>query len=534
MVVKRIWLVIVAMALLAGCAYDTTITPIPEQEERAIGFATGTNAITRADGHADNSSAEDAYGLKNYHDNFSVWGYKYTNATFNTVFEEQEVTWEDAMWDYTPHRYWDKTAKYYNFYACAPADGWTATVPTSMVESSRVTFSYTGYTADGKSLAQSTEKPTSSDKSLFAADKSSNTADLMIAHDVIKHNENHQNNAVSFEFDHILSRLNIALKKSDELKSAEGVVVKLKELKIFKLINKGSFNEVVSGLSADELKAGTSKRWSVDATDKNTTGFGVAFDDDGKVVTGSNPYLGTATPTNSIGDDYLYVYQGLVVPQEINYVASDIDIKGTGTKNEAYMKVVYTIDGETFTRYYNLAETFGNVNAPYVVNDRTAYKTDKSQTSASYAWSADGKTFYANATTGTTAYTNAEVAYQVEEQTTGGTTTTTYWLNYFAADTETDETKKKKQIDRASTGVFYEHGYSDDAHKLDTQPSVVVVIEDKALVPVLRKEISNLCDMTFCEGWQYNLKMTIGPKAIRFNVSIEAWGKGTDQVFAIE
>ena len=533
MVVKRIWLVIVAIALLAGCAYDTTITPIPEQEERAIGFATGTNAITRADGQAENSSAEDAYGLMNYHDNFSVWGYKYTNTTFNPVFESQEVAWDGSLWDYTPHRYWDKTAKYYNFYACAPAEdkGWTLTIPNPMEESSRLTFSYSNYTADGKSLAQSTEEPTSSENSLFATDESCNKADLMIAHDVIKHNENHQNNPVSFEFDHILSRLNIALMRSEEMETA-GAVVKLKELTIFNLQEKGSFKEVVDGLSSAELKAGTNKRWT--ASNKNTTGVGVAFDDDGKVVTGSNPYLGTATPTNNIGDDYLYVYQGLVVPQEINYVASDIDIKGTGAKNEAYMKVVYTIDGETFTRYYNLAETFGNVNAPYEVNGRTAYKTDKSQTSASYAWSADEETFYANATTGTTAYTNAEVAYQVEEQTTGGTTTTTYWLNYFAADTETDETKKKKQIDRASTGVFYEYGCSDDAHKLSTQPKVVVVIEDKALVPVLRKEISNLCDMTFCEGWQYNLKMTIGPKAIRFNVSIEAWGKGTDQVFAIE
>ena len=518
--VKRIWFAIVAIALLTGCMHDETLSPIPEMEEQTIGFATGTNAVTRGEEKgADNSSANEKYGLKNYHDNFSVWGYKFANSSFWTVFEKQLVTWDGSVWDYTPHRYWDKTVKYYNFYACAPADGWTVSNSevTSMKEETRLMFSYTGYTADGKSLPQSTTNPTSSEKSLFGTDISENNADLMIAHDALRQNENRLNNAVSFEFDHILSRLNIALKKSDELKSAEGVVVKLTELKIVNLMNKGNFNEDLTApdpdLTVDELKAGTNKRWT--ANTPNTAGIGVTFDSDGKET--DNTYFGTATPTNTIDDDYLYVYQGLVVPQKINYKA--YNIRGTDTTmDEAYLKIVYTIDGEVFTRYYNLAEVFSHVNDPYTVNGRTAYKAGIVN-----VWSADGKTFYADANT-ETAYDNNQVAYQVEEQTTGGTTTT-YWLNYFAAD--------KTQIDRASTGVFYEHGFSDDAHK-KPQPMVVVMIADNALVPVLRKEISGLCDVTFCEGWQYNLKMTIGPKAIRFNVSIEEWNKGTDQVFNID
>ena len=54
--------------------------------------------------------------------------------------------------------------------------------------------------------------------------------------------------------------------------------------------------------------------------------------------------------------DYLFFYQGLVVPQTIKY--EKVDIFGNTTYTQPYLKISYTIDGEPFTYYYNLAAAF--------------------------------------------------------------------------------------------------------------------------------------------------------------------------------
>lgn len=601
---KKYFIFAAAVAFTA-CTNDTLIdnTKVAEKDV-AIGFGTMFNGLTRAvdpcdDNVAENDKAATAkYGLSYFHNQFYMWGYKKIADKYQMVFNGNDVdndtqslvTYMGADvddWTYAPLRYWDKSAAYYNFYAVAPAtidDAYKGTgfvtwkaaedALTVMNDVYDVRFSINNFKVDGKSLAQNAEEPTASDKSLFATDNTKNP-DLMIANDHLQHSL-YTNDKVNFEFNHILSRLNIAVKssvpqtynkkqahvtytttgdtnvpvfKKGDLyyikdsnnkaqqvgynsvdKSAEKVgepgeewdatlyepvmiddtadptsgVVKITELKVYNLKDQGSFNEVFGSSIAetltDEQKTllsnGTDKRWTAvfsNTTNKNSE-IGVSF------VNTDNPtnhtkekstatdteYINGSTDataaTNVLTDKYNYFYQGLVIPQTVKYEACELNGSDVYdfTNNyalankDAFLKITYTIDGDSFTAFYNLAQVFNNVEAAYVhPTFGSAYRTD------------DG-----------------DFAFEKID----GTTKTYHRSDGTVLDEEPE-------------------WFDGDAITSGTQR-----------VAVKTKELADrgVCDITFCEGWQNNLMINISPAAIYVTGSVFEWATYKDNIFDVE
>ena len=316
-----------AMALLAACSTNDEIQT-PQQEVSSIDFATYAPTMTRA---AENSSSDTRNDLSDHHTTFKVWGNKTVGTTTTPVFDGQEVSYSDSKWTYDPVRYWDKTARY-NFYAVAPAKNGTSDINWIF---SNGNFSLSDFTLTGKSLSVSASNDVEAGASFRDVD-----IDLMLAHDIT----NYRNyGTVALEFDHILSRFNIGVKATSP---NQNHTITVNEVKVFNLKMKGDFTEKTTGLADDELKNGTTKRWS-STPEPSTSGVGYSYES------------GTQDFTTE-----KFVYRALVIPQEVAY--ENLPLSGPLYTSTAkpYLMVKYTMNygnntTETFTSYYNLAAAFG-------------------------------------------------------------------------------------------------------------------------------------------------------------------------------
>lgn len=313
-----------AMALLAACSTNDEIQT-PQQEVSSIDFATYAPTMTR---EADNSSSDTKNDLSTHHNTFKVWGNKKVGtATPETVFNGQEVNYNDSKWTYTPVRYWDKTARY-NFYAVAPAKNGTSDIAWQF--SSDGNFSLSDFTLQGTSL------PVSSAIEPGASFQNVADVDLMLAHDVTSYEQ--YGTPVALEFDHILSRFNIGVTAN-----TTGHTITVNEVKVYNLKMKGTFNEATE---VTNLKDGSTARW-IPSGDANTTGMGYSYENGNQDFTTEK-----------------YVYRALVIPQKVAY--ENISLSGPTNQSTAapYLKVKYTMNygngtTESFTSYYNLAAAFG-------------------------------------------------------------------------------------------------------------------------------------------------------------------------------
>lgn len=606
---KKIFIFAAAAAMFASCAQDELITEVePSNVEQAIGFETFTNLATRG---AENSTANDKNDLSIYHNSFYVWGYKTVASVYTPVFigsedaKGQATVKFESDWTYAPLRYWDKAANHYDFYAAAPATkAWTATKNTTLDSDDDLKFALASFTTDGKSLAQSAENPTEHLNSVFATDNTNNP-DLMIANDITDYKIYTSTDKVNFEFNHILSRLNIALKTgitktydkkdkevtisdipytvyvydngtdeyvlsegqyfplqgtasepamgttafntgisgydvskwaavrvNDETKPISGIV-KLTELAVVNLKTTGAFDEkgftdgAANGFDAlidkDVLNAGTDKRWNATDLTADAT-IGVKFNNTDNIssfnatknaVTGTGPYIsGSSEATNVLTDKYNYVYQGLLIPQTIDYApceldGSDVTATTDGTSTP-YLKITYTIDGDSKTAYYNLAQVMSNVEADYVENGRKAYAVG-----TTHLFSVDGTAFYENATTET-----------ASTQTFAFTDGTKLYSDFACA---------SEIFYNESDGIYYEnHDATTDEYTVALSPQPTAVIN---VNPLKRKDFASdgECDYTFCEGWQHNLKININPATIYFSAEVFKWATWTPEYdFTIE
>ena len=320
-----------AMTLLAACSTNDEIQA-PQQEMSSIDFATYAPTMTRA---AENSSSDTRNDLSAHHTTFKVWGNKKVGSTSTDVFNGQEVSYNDSKWTYEPVRYWDKTASY-NFYAVAPAENGNSDINWIF---SNGNFSLSDFTLTGKSLSVSASNDVEAGASFKDVD-----IDLMLAHDITNYSNY---GTVALEFDHILSRFNIGVKATSP---NQNHTITVNEVKVFNLKMKGNFTENTTGLADDELKNGTTKRWS--STPEPSTS-GVGYSDES----------GTQDFTTE-----KFVYRALVIPQEVEYEYLPLDGSSDLTNAKPYLMVKYTMNygnntTETFTSYYNLAAAFGKTSA---------------------------------------------------------------------------------------------------------------------------------------------------------------------------
>jgi len=338
---KNLFFAALAAIAFASCANDDllvdNVTTPNEETGVEIGFDTYAETQTRAE----NSDATNKNSLSTYHTSFDVWGYKNGVAAGNgvDVFVKVPVTYSSSAWGYTTKRYWDKSASGYDFYAAAPAnDAWTFDKTSRKL--SYDNYSLTGATIDASATIDNAAK--------FATD-----VDLMISTDVNNYNT-YTSTAVDLNFNHILSRLNIGVKKNEDL-AAE---VKLTSVKVYNMKSNGKFDEGAS-LGTDVLANGTVKRWGAATNTATTFTSGVGY----------------STET-TITKDVNYVYQALCIPQTIGEETVNLNGKASaaeGTEGQAgyvaavnavsdtskpYLVIEYTLDGEAFKYYYNLADVF--------------------------------------------------------------------------------------------------------------------------------------------------------------------------------
>ncbi len=334
---KKSILFLAAAAMFAACTNDSFRSDI-EESQVEIGFSTYIQKPVAS--KADNSSAINKNGLEAYHKNFVVNGFKTVATTETQVFEDQRVVYNDAenkkVWEYSPVSYWDKSASKYSFYAAAPE-----TARWEFDEDGKY-YTISDFTVTGTSLALD-EIDTPDAAAVFDEE------DLMIATDIPAHTA-FTTTAVNFTFNHILSRLNIAISTS----ITDGIVT-LTSLTVNGIANTGSFDELAELPTGTTLAGGTTARWTASGSATLTAVKGAEGAD---VV---------------VGADKQFVYQGLVIPQVAG--VETINLDGTSTATQPYLNIQYTITTggsniQSYSYFYNLADLFnGNTDAALNFNE---------------------------------------------------------------------------------------------------------------------------------------------------------------------
>lgn len=530
---KKIFIFAAAAAMLASCSQDvlTDINSV-SNDEKVIGFSTWANKVTRAE----NSGAENKSALEKYHQTMRIWGYKnimnlgrenYTSTPVfdatngSTLYANSVATWSgdnvdpftDDDWVYSPLRYWDKTATNYDFHAASPDKDFNdAVIDWNWIQEMADASPWNSVTADAKgaghfALASFTlngeslpinKEVTGQTGDVFGKGTTKDV-DLMIAEDVTEYTNFPTTSHVHFDFDHILSRLNIGVRTTVPYNTTNGTgVVILKTVKVFNLKNSGAFDE-----SKDKdatLAAGTVARWTStgstytvgypntevpELTNTNANGLCLSMDLAEGAVSASSPALPFA--------DYKYVFQGLILPQEVTYKKLAVDGSDLTADSDIYLEITYNIDGENFRAVYGLADIFTS-NIQYKdAQGRAAYKTD---TEGSYVFSSDG-TNYFNATGGQ--YGNDKIVY-------------------FNKGNNTYSTINDAPLHKGADNKLYTESEA-------VYPYDVVILRDANLnkVPVMSSEVEGAKNVKFCEGWQNNLMITIDPKAILFDADVYEW-----------
>ena len=378
---KELLFIAAAATMLTACVNTDNFKEISEVES-PIDFSTFTTQQTKAE----NSTAIDKFALEKYNTHFKVWGYKnakntagegyvdtYLFGKTNDTYPGTVVQYASSAWTYSPLRFWDKSAKYYRFFAASPANkNWVYTPTETSAKLSLNDFPISGanrvLTGESGDVVDKALGFTSGQNYDVIDSKATlsnlNDEDLMISTDITNWN-NYTGTAVTLEFNHILSRLNIGVRKSHDL---ENYVVKLKTLEIHNLIKQASFDEGAtlttanagiymttaekeeSPTSAALLQKGTAARWQAAATP-------VRFTDNTMKYYETSPLeINAVEPAESTADQYRYVFQGLVIPQVVNYTATvastaESGFKMDGSNADDYSTYPYlVIDYEIWTK----------------------------------------------------------------------------------------------------------------------------------------------------------------------------------------
>lgn len=192
---KNYFMLAAATMMFAACAETDLVNEIAvEETPQAIGFDAFANKTTRAEiTKTDDLKTEDG--------GFHVWGYKNRGSEDEyTVFDNEVVSWDatNSKWGYTNTQYWDKMSTY-KFYAVAPKAG-------------SATYAIGDGTVDqwGKYMIKITNADNSVD---YLIDRDGTASSLKDANDnVLTGLKGFDNGVVSFNFNHIMSKISFKLK----------------------------------------------------------------------------------------------------------------------------------------------------------------------------------------------------------------------------------------------------------------------------------------------------------------------------------
>lgn len=310
---KKNYLLMAAVATMFAACSETDFVndvAIGENAKKAIDFATFSEKATRL---TENSEESYAGSLSTHHDDYKVWAYRSTS----NILEFDGTVVAASTNSYGETKYWDKEANWYEFYAAAPGDAaWTFIGNTTNKDQAYFTRNVT--------LA-GTNFSTGASATLLTTFKGTGDKDLMIAAPCNVANASF--GTVNFNFIHILSRLNIMVKKD-----AAAPAIELDYVKVYGLKSTGTFDE-----SEAAVTTGSIGRW------------------DNPALSGDVTYTSVVDHSVTVAGNY--VLECLVIPQNVAY--EEVKTDGSIVEAQAYIEIAYTINGEQYKAYYNLAALFG-------------------------------------------------------------------------------------------------------------------------------------------------------------------------------
>lgn len=369
---KSYLMILAAVALFASC-YESDTFKGAAQEQKAdqpLSFTAYADKVTKAG----NSTA-----LQDFYTVFGVYGWKTVAKTDGSGQENQSVfenvpneyfatdakgnvvyngegdkpskEWGlpepfNGAWYYKDVRYWDKMASQYQFFAIAPFESTpTYTVSAGDANISIATYDISGennlaLVDDGNSnlIPQANLAYTGFKKDYMIADKLTPTPKGTVT-----------TQDVQLVFHHILTKLNVKVKKSDLYKGSQ--VLKVSELKIENLKKEANF-EYTTNMTTDGWK----NKADIRTIDINT------------------PYAlangATETPAMTDYPDNYWI-ETLIFPQTTTCMAAGAQptpLELTGM----YLYIQYMIGNETFNAYYDLAYVFDPTTAPVAATYYTA------------------------------------------------------------------------------------------------------------------------------------------------------------------
>lgn len=337
---KNFFMLAATAALFAACAETELVNEVNiESNSQEIGFSTYAGKVTRAE----NNPTAYTWDLEEHHVDFTVFAGKMIGnngaegAGTQAVYSNENpgtVTCNGGVWTADPLKYWDKTASKYYFYAGAPADEkWEFAMDVPENDYTTGYLTYAGFKLNGENLANGTD----THYNHWAVSHAVNDIDLMIASpcpvDRAAYNKAAADD-VNLQFNHILSRLSIKVKKGENIADIHDL--ELNSLVVYNMKNVGDFDEHLFAVTNNTPSIARWSNWNVDGTYTLSQGTAV-----NQVIT----------------EEAVYTHQYLVIPQKVNY--ESIDTNGSSANSQAYFRIDYTIDDEAYYAYYNLADAFG-------------------------------------------------------------------------------------------------------------------------------------------------------------------------------
>jgi hypothetical protein len=346
--------IMAAATIFASCAGKDTFKKDIQENNEAISFESFTSKQTRA---TENSQANYDWAFFDHHNTFQVWGFKNTSETAVFTGDVVTVASDGAAtpaytYTYAPIRYWDKAATAYEYYAAAPSGttgNWTFNrnnlVAAEIVDNAKQHQGYftTNSTLVGTNITVTDGTDAYKYVNSFKSDATSGVdIDKLVAAPKIVYKA-HFSQAVQLNFIHILSRLNVTIKK-DEILRDQTVIVK--KLEIHNLKATGAFDE-----SKPASQDGDNTRWT----------------ESGDAVTYSAPTYKevTATITSTTPNpDPQYLIQSLVIPQDADHESVALDGQAkTATAAQLFTLAEYNayfgtnLDQDAFDALSNEAKT---------------------------------------------------------------------------------------------------------------------------------------------------------------------------------
>lgn len=348
---KSFLMIVTAATLLASCANNDSFkaSVVEEKADQPLSFTAFADKVTRGS----NSNA-----LNDFYTVFGVYGWKtvngavVTNAVFsnhpNEYFatdakgtvvydaddEKPSIEWAAASatpyvpaWYYEDVRYWDKMAESYEFFAIAPYDAapiYTVAAGAANISIATASAKYDIEQEKNLALAGSPLVPQAAltysgyDKDFMIADKKTVSPTIAVT-----------SADVQLVFHHILTKLNVKIKKDEDYKGKQEL--KVNKLKIANLAKEGYFvyntNMTTKGWT-------TSSKYDIDIT----TNYSLTAD------------------TNYDG---CYWIENLIFPQTATKKAAGAQPTATDL-TDIYLYIQYQIGDEVYNAYYDFADIWNS------------------------------------------------------------------------------------------------------------------------------------------------------------------------------